>query len=676
MTTDHIKMPDVAPVIRYLADGVSADFTYPFPIFASEDMVVTVDGAVQVSGFMVEGAGDTAGGTVSFATAPGAGLTVVLERRLPIERVTDFLEGGAFSSGTLNTELDYLTASIQQVDADNDTMLRYPAGENPGAVELPSLDNRANMVLGFDGSGNPIAYSPDGVTASPDFTAPGAGAVTRTSTDKFTDMISIKDFGAIGDGLTDDTLAIQQALAAHDNVYVPPGSYIVSSTITLDNNQSLIGAGTSSVLAASNNSFNVIEMPGKQATLQSLKITGGDAAVKLFGNTQECTQNTVSDLVMDAPNIGILLDGGDDPSYPCYWNNFDNILVEHPATHGVHMTLTGAGDTPNANRFTKVRVFSKGAATSGHGFYVEDGSFNNAFVDCEADVNGASAQGCFTVGAGADTTMIVNLYTESENGVPNVKLEAGSVNTSIMNLLSASDGAAILDESGGEYTAYNAGSPYKNVLAATRATDITSTLQRYDTEYIDASGTLDIDTSHSVHLVSSFGGALELRLPAAGDATGAMMVFKKIDPSANLVTISELGGGAGPDGSVVALGGENDTVTMLSNGAEWFVLGGNRMAGNTRFFDGSGTYDIDMAVDTYLLSAFGGAMTARLPPANSAGAIGRTVTIKKTDVSANAVTVTEQGGSGPDNFAQPLSAQYEAITVVSDGAAWWITARF
>ena len=69
-------------------------------------------------------------------------------------------------------------------------------------------------------------------------------------------------------------------------------------------------------------------------------------------------------------------------------------------------------------------------------------------------------------------------------------------------------------------------------------------------------------------------------------------------------------------------------------------------------------------------------MTARLPPANAAEAIGRTITIKKTDVSGNTITVTEQGGSGPDGFAQHLNSQYDAITVVSDGGQWFIVNKF
>jgi hypothetical protein len=140
--------------------------------------------------------------------------------------------------------------------------------------------------------------------------------------------------------------------------------------------------------------------------------------------------------------------------------------------------------------------------------------------------------------------------------------------------------------------------------------------------------------------------------------------------------VAEAGGGAGPDRTSYYLGGQNDFVVMVSNGAEWFVISSNRSAGNTRYYDGSGTYDIDMAVDVYLLSSFGGALTARLPPANASKAIGRCVTIKKTDVSSNAITVAVQGGAGPDQYNQTLSAQYQAITVVSDGGQWLIVSRY
>lgn len=672
---EHIKMPDIVPVVRYVADGDDTNFSFPFPIFASEDLKVYLNGATQVSGFTVSGAGQTNGGSVTFDSAPGAGTIVTLERDLPLERLTDFLEGGDFSAQAINTELDFLIAALQQVDRGNNLMLKYSDHEAPAATILPQKALRANKALGFDGDGNPIAVSLEGAMAAPSFTANGTGAVTRTSVDKFSDIVSIKDFGAAGDGLTDDALAIQNALAAHDSVLVPDGVYLISNTINLASGKSLIGLGNASVLKAQNNNFDAIQISASFTSLRSMKIVGGATAVKLVGGPGECVQNNICDLYISGPDTGILLDGGNDLSKPCYWNNFARILIEQPLTHGIYLTKSGLGDTPNANRFHMVRVFSKGAATTGSGFYVEHGALNNAFMDCEANVNGPTADSCFRLGAQSNKTLIMNLLTESTNAVPNIKLDSGSQETVIINLTAQSDGAAILDNSGGNYDALNAGSPDKNTLRKTTVSDLKATLMRYDTEFIDSAGTTALDLSHSVHLVNATNGAITVELPAAASAAGAEITVKKVDNTGNIVTVTE-SQGDGPDGKALQLGGPNDYATIISNGAQWYIKASNRLAGNTRYIDSAGTVDVDMAVDTYLVSSFGGTLTMRLPPADAVEAVGRTLAIKKTDSSSNVVNVTEQGGAGPDQSSQSLSSQYQGITVVSNGAQWYILSRY
>lgn len=545
MSASHIKIPDITPIIRYLCNGTQTTFTYPFPIFADEDLIVSFDGAVQASGYSISNAGETNGGTVTFDTAPVIDTVLTLERQIPLERLTDFIEGGSFSANTLNTELDFLLAAIQQVARSNEAMLRYDDTEVPSNVVLPTRAYRKNKALGFNKDGDPVPVTLEGAMAAPDFTAIGTGAETRTSADKFSDFISIKDFGAVGDGLTDDTLAFQQALAAHDSVFVPPGTYLTSSAITLAERKTLIGAGQKSVIKGNGSSFNVIEITADYARLANLRIEGGNAGVKLYGKDRPCVQNALTDLTLWQNQTGILLDGHNDTNKPCYWNNFDRILVAQPVVNGVHLTLSGSGDTPNANKFHIVRVYSLGANISGAGFYIEDGSFNNSLIDCEANVKN-NAQACFRIGAGSNKTLLINPYAESSNLVPNIKLESGSQETSIYNLLSASDGAAIWDLSGGEYSAYNAGYPYKNTLQRSIVTDLTTTLNRYDTEYIDTSGSVSLDTSHSVHLVSSYSGALEVELPNAADAVGVEMTVKKTDSSTNVITITE-DSGNGPD---------------------------------------------------------------------------------------------------------------------------------
>lgn len=67
------------------------------------------------------------------------------------------------------------------------------------------------------------------------------GAVNRPFNLKLAESVSVKDFGAVGDGTTDDTLAIQQAIDSASGVYFPEGVYKVTSTITLKSSLTLTG---------------------------------------------------------------------------------------------------------------------------------------------------------------------------------------------------------------------------------------------------------------------------------------------------------------------------------------------------------------------------------------------------------------------------------------------------
>jgi len=58
------------------------------------------------------------------------------------------------------------------------------------------------------------------------YKAPFTGAVATTQASKNVDWVSVKDFGAIGDGLVNDTAAINLAIAANNNVFFPPGTYM------------------------------------------------------------------------------------------------------------------------------------------------------------------------------------------------------------------------------------------------------------------------------------------------------------------------------------------------------------------------------------------------------------------------------------------------------------------
>lgn len=61
------------------------------------------------------------------------------------------------------------------------------------------------------------------------YTPAGSGAVQTTVQAKLRETVSVKDFGAVGDGVADDTVALQNAFAAHNQLFFPEGTYLVDA---------------------------------------------------------------------------------------------------------------------------------------------------------------------------------------------------------------------------------------------------------------------------------------------------------------------------------------------------------------------------------------------------------------------------------------------------------------
>lgn len=72
----------------------------------------------------------------------------------------------------------------------------------------------------------------------------GTGAVATDVQSKLRESVSVKDFGAVGDGVADDAAAIQAAFnSGAKNILFPPGNYLVSSPILI-NTSGMVIRGT------------------------------------------------------------------------------------------------------------------------------------------------------------------------------------------------------------------------------------------------------------------------------------------------------------------------------------------------------------------------------------------------------------------------------------------------
>ncbi|MBL6459170.1 hydrolase [Belnapia sp. T6] len=207
---DHIKIGDVAPRVQYQADGVQTAFPYPFPIFGPEDLEVRLDGLPLAAGFVVTNAGASEGGSVVFDAPPRAGARVTLRRDLIVARTTDFQPNGVLRARSLNDELDYQVAVLQEVKEGLGNALHLDPSELGGTTTLPPRAARANRLLGFDSLGDIATFGRDEGLMTLGF----PGAVPRTVEDKLAERLSARDFGATGDGATDDGPALQAAMTA------------------------------------------------------------------------------------------------------------------------------------------------------------------------------------------------------------------------------------------------------------------------------------------------------------------------------------------------------------------------------------------------------------------------------------------------------------------------------
>ena len=81
-------------------------------------------------------------------------------------------------------------------------------------------------------------------TLVPKFQQTGTGAVNRAFNLKLKDYVSVTDFGAVGNGVANDTTAFNNAIATGKQVYVPAGTYLINATI---NNKTIIFGDGSTV---------------------------------------------------------------------------------------------------------------------------------------------------------------------------------------------------------------------------------------------------------------------------------------------------------------------------------------------------------------------------------------------------------------------------------------------
>ena len=233
--------------IEYSGNGATTVFAYNFRILdPSHVEVILVSSAgvetVQTitTHYTVAGVGDAGGGDITMVTAPASGESLVFRRSMPFTQNTDYTSGDPFAAETHEQALDERVMETQEIKEVVDRALVAPKQEG-SLGSLPNVAARQDKMLAFDGGGVPKASSfteaevQTAINAQVAGTAAGSTSAITHDEDSTTynlatylqnrHVVNVKDFGAVGDGVVDDSAAIQSAITS-----APAGSWIVGES--------------------------------------------------------------------------------------------------------------------------------------------------------------------------------------------------------------------------------------------------------------------------------------------------------------------------------------------------------------------------------------------------------------------------------------------------------------
>lgn len=214
--------------------------------------------------------------------------------------------------------------------------------------------------------------------------------------------VNVKDFGAVGDGVTDDTVAIQAAADfcfANNKTLVGEGDFVVSSTIFLNCNCAL---GNASFYAPATTVSPAIRFGPNSAVATDSKIaelpkvynlsktsagwSGFDSSVGIDIANVLASQITVPRV----EGFGIGIDVGGYETGNAFNNIFIGWIVN--CKIGLKLTKKGTFGYSNSNTFYGGDVFiasSEGASviTGSYGVYCDQTTNNNTFVNISLEAN-------------------------------------------------------------------------------------------------------------------------------------------------------------------------------------------------------------------------------------------------------------------------------------------------
>lgn len=145
-----MALSDTRTKVVYKPDGTEVRYDIPFPLFDAQDVeCIEVDEygrQINISAFSIQGVGGESGSWVIFDIAPDAGTTLVIKRNTRPVHETEYPEGGAFPSRSVERDLSRITAMIQELNEVVARAIKVNAGEQNASESAEDLHLRIQLI--------------------------------------------------------------------------------------------------------------------------------------------------------------------------------------------------------------------------------------------------------------------------------------------------------------------------------------------------------------------------------------------------------------------------------------------------------------------------------------------------------------------------------------------------